>query len=144
MEEADAELDAAAGEGVDASAHHPLRSEWDGSGKGTASNDDLATKEFALLLSVVAPCAPCRLLVLGLSSRRTPLRTGTPRATCSPAAATTFLTDRTGRASRARGPPLHRRLDNRHPRSHVPRRLPSRQWLDVRRRRVSGSITAIH
>jgi hypothetical protein len=63
MEEADAELNAAAGEGVDASAHHPLRSEWDGSGKGTASNDDLATKEFALLLSVVAPCAPCRLRV---------------------------------------------------------------------------------
>jgi hypothetical protein len=78
-EEADAELDATAGEGVAVSTHHPLRSEWDISGKGTASNDDLATKEFALLRSIVAPRAPCRLLVLGLSFRRTPPRTHTAR-----------------------------------------------------------------
>jgi hypothetical protein len=70
-----AELDAAVGEGVAASTQRPLRSEWDVSDKGTASNDDLATKEFALILYVVAPRVLCRLLVLRLSSSRTPPRT---------------------------------------------------------------------
>jgi hypothetical protein len=55
-----------AGEGVAASTHHSLRSEWNGSVNGTASNNELATKKFAPLLFAVAACALCRLLVFGL------------------------------------------------------------------------------
>ncbi|CAM0879312.1 unnamed protein product [Alopecurus aequalis] len=74
-----------------ASAQHPLRSEWEsGSGNGTAARTDaLAAKEFALLRSLVAARAPCRLLVFGL----TPQLLALAAVNAGPGAATAFLTD---------------------------------------------------
>jgi uncharacterized protein (TIGR01627 family) len=72
-----------------ASAQRPLRSEWDGSGNGTAGNDGLAAKEFALLRSVVAARAPCKLLVFGLSPQLLALAA----VNAGHGAATAFVTD---------------------------------------------------
>uniref|UniRef100_A0ACD5TS96 Uncharacterized protein n=1 Tax=Avena sativa TaxID=4498 RepID=A0ACD5TS96_AVESA len=65
------------------------RSEWE-SGNGTAAgNDGLAAKEFALLRSIVAARAPCRLLVFGLSPQLLALAA----INSGPGAATAFVTD---------------------------------------------------
>lgn len=71
-----------------ASVQRPLRSEWDGS-VNTTARDDLAAKEFALLRSVVAARAPCRLLVFGLSPQLLALAA----VNSGTGAATAFVTD---------------------------------------------------
>lgn len=72
----------------------PLRSPWDddrsgGSGNGTAIHGSLAAKELALLRSLVAARAPCRLLVFGLSPQLLALAA----ANSGHGAATAFVTD---------------------------------------------------
>ncbi|KAM0927350.1 hypothetical protein ACQ4PT_002821 [Festuca glaucescens] len=101
------------------SSAHLHRAEWE-SGNGTAAKSDgLAAKEFALLRSVVAARAPCRLLVFGLSpaprARRGQLRAGRRHRL--------HHRQRRGlgrRAPRARWP--CRRLFVRRPPGEVPRR----------------------
>ncbi|KAK1661355.1 hypothetical protein QYE76_049514 [Lolium multiflorum] len=71
------------------SSAHLHRAEWE-SGNGTAAgNDGLAAKEFALLRSVVASRAPCRLLVFGLSPQLLALAA----VNSGSGAATAFVTD---------------------------------------------------
>uniref|UniRef100_A0ACD5VNE5 Uncharacterized protein n=1 Tax=Avena sativa TaxID=4498 RepID=A0ACD5VNE5_AVESA len=71
------------------SSAHLRRSEWE-SGNGTAARSDgLAAKEFALLRSIVAARAPCRLLVFGLSPQLLALAA----VNSGSGAATAFVTD---------------------------------------------------
>ncbi|KAI5019705.1 hypothetical protein ZWY2020_044593 [Hordeum vulgare] len=77
------------------------RSAWDvggGSGNGTADTDGLNAKEFALLRSVVAARAPCRLLVFGLSPQLLALAA----VNSGQGAATAFITDSAEDADSAR------------------------------------------